>query len=214
MGTLTTMFGLSLLVRQISHRPFFPVAETEPSQPISFPPLVMEGGDPQIRALMRTISAAESNVGRPYHVLYGGEYIEDLSQHPDRCIRIRVGPNTGNCSTAAGRYQMLSTTWQEKSELYHPKADGLWLWDDYHFEAEYQDRVVYEWLSDRRAWGNDIPNLLRQGRLNEVLRLLSGTWTSLGYGIETNDMTQELPAIYQHVLAEELGELEMSSEFE
>ena len=35
-------------------------------------PLVMEGGDPYIRALMRTISAAESNTSDPYHVLYGG----------------------------------------------------------------------------------------------------------------------------------------------
>ncbi|MBE9039288.1 glycoside hydrolase family protein [Oscillatoriales cyanobacterium LEGE 11467] len=167
----------------------------------------MTGGDPQIRALMRTISAAESNVGRPYHVLYGGEYIEDLSRHPDRCVRITVGPNKGNCSTAAGRYQMLSTTWEEKSELYHPKAEGFWLWDAYHFEPEYQDRVIYEWLSDRRAWGEDIAALLRQGQLDKVLRLLSGTWTSLGYGIETNEMTQNLPEIYQKMLAEELEAL-------
>ena len=206
-GGLTTAIALSVLVNRVSHRPFVAVVEPEPVPEVSFPPLIMRGGDPHIRALMRTISAAESNVSRPYHVLYGGEYIEDLSRHPDRCIRIPVGPNTGNCSTAAGRYQMLTTTWNEKSELYHPKAEGFWLWDTYHFEPEYQDRVVHDWLSDRVAWGEDIAALLRQGQLDKVLRLLSGTWTSLGYGIETNDMTQSLPQIYERMLAQELESL-------
>ncbi|MGL5075236.1 MAG: glycoside hydrolase, partial [Waterburya sp.] len=67
-------------------------------------PLVMEGGDPYIRALMRTITASEANVKRPYNVIYGGEYIEDLSQHPQVCVPIATGPNVGQCSTAAGRY--------------------------------------------------------------------------------------------------------------
>ncbi|NEP61294.1 MAG: glycoside hydrolase, partial [Symploca sp. SIO2G7] len=37
-----------------------------------------------------------------------------------------------------------------------------------------------------------------------VLRKLSGTWTSLGYGIEDNVMTKKLPKIYQRLLKEEL----------
>jgi muramidase (phage lysozyme) len=37
-----------------------------------------------------------------------------------------------------------------------------------------------------------------------VLRRLSGTWTSLGYGIESNTMTARLPRIYQEILQEEL----------
>jgi muramidase (phage lysozyme) len=167
-------------------------------------PLVMQGGDPYIRALMRTISAAESNSSRPYSILYGGEHLDDLSQHPDLCIPIVAGPNVGDCTTAAGRYQFITTTWMEKAEEYHPQPGGLLFWKDYSFEPEYQDRVVYAWLSDPEAWGADLAQLLRDGNLEEVLWILSPTWTSLGYGIESNSMTDFLPAIYQEMLAEEL----------
>ncbi|MGB5713726.1 MAG: glycoside hydrolase, partial [Waterburya sp.] len=34
-------------------------------------PLVMGGGDPYVRALMRTITASEANVTHPYNVVYG-----------------------------------------------------------------------------------------------------------------------------------------------
>jgi muramidase (phage lysozyme) len=167
-------------------------------------PLVMKGGDPYIRALMRTISASESNVNNPYAVIYGGEYTQDLSQHPDRCITIPVGPNTGNCSTAAGRYQFITTTWVEKAKHYHPSPNGIWLWQRYSFAPQYQDLVVYRWLSDPDAWGVDLRSLLKQGKVNTVLKMLSPTWTSLGYGIETNSMSAELPRIYQRILQEEL----------
>jgi muramidase (phage lysozyme) len=167
-------------------------------------PLVMTGGDPYLRALMRTITASEANASQPYHVIYGGTQVNDLSTHPDRCMPITVGINTGNCSTAAGRYQMLNFVWSEKAALYHPNSDGILWWKKYSFEPEYQDAVVYAWLSDRNAWGVDISELLKAGKIDTVLRLLSGTWTSLGYGIETNSMSQYLPQIYQNMLQEEL----------
>lgn len=168
------------------------------------PPLEMQGGDPYIRALMRTISASEANDPQPYSILYGGKQVEDLSRHPEECITIVSGPNIGNCSTAAGRYQMINITWYEKAALYHPELPGLMFWRSYSFEPKYQDAVVYAWLSDRQAWGTDISKLLRQGKLNRVRRLLSGTWTSLGYGIEDNAVTERLPQIYQKMLKEEL----------
>jgi muramidase (phage lysozyme) len=168
-------------------------------------PLTMRGGDPYIRALMRTISASESNTSTPYAVLYGGQHIKDLSRHPDRCITIRVGPNRGNCTTAAGRYQFLTTTWQEKARLYHPEPPAWYTpWSTYSFEPQYQDQVVHAWLSDPAAWGYDLSALLQQGQVDQVLELLSGTWTSLGYGIESNSMTSRLPEIYSQVLQEEL----------
>lgn len=168
------------------------------------PPLVMRGGDPYIRALMRTITASEANDSQPYTLLYGGEHIWDLSRHPDRCIPIVAGPNVGNCTTAAGRYQFLSTTWEKMAQRYHPGPSGFLFWHSYSFEAEYQDAVVHAWLSDRQAWGMDISQKLRQGKLQSVLRRLSGTWTSLGYGIETNSMSGYLPEVYQRMLKEEL----------
>ncbi|MDZ4290472.1 MAG: glycoside hydrolase family protein [Hydrogenophaga sp.] len=167
-------------------------------------PLVMSGGDPYLRALMRTISASESNVLRPYHVMYGHDYVWTLDVHPNRCESIGQGPNRGNCSTAAGRYQLLYSTWLELAARYHPQrtddpldATGL------SFAPEYQDLVVHAWLSEGR-WGN-LSTQLRQGRVQPVLRRLSGTWTSLGYGIETNSMSRQLPRIYQQVLKEELA---------
>jgi muramidase (phage lysozyme) len=168
-------------------------------------PLAMDGGDPYVRALMRTISASESNVENPYSVIYGGSRADTLTQHPDRCISIPVGPNTGRCSTAAGRYQFITTTWEEQARKYHPGAEGLWLWHHYSFEPAYQDMVIYRWLSDPRAWGNDLTALLKTGQVSTVLRILSPTWTSLGYGIETNDMSHSLPQIYQEILQQELA---------
>ena len=168
-------------------------------------PLAMTGGDPYVRALMRTISASESNVENPYSVIYGGSRAETLTQHPDRCISIPVGPNTGRCSTAAGRYQFITTTWQEQSKKYHPGAEGLWLWNHYSFEPAYQDMVTYRWLSDAKAWGSDLTSLLKNGQISTVLQILSPTWTSLGYGIETNDMSDALPRIYQTMLQQELS---------
>ena len=168
-------------------------------------PLAMKGGDPYIRALMRTITASEANVTKPYHVIYGNQYVDDLSSHPELCVPIVAGPNIGNCTTAAGRYQFLDYTWSEKAEKYHPKPSGLLWWKSYSFEPEYQDKVVHNWLSDSTAWGTDIPKLLREGETKQVLRLLSGTWTSLGYGIETNSMSKYLPQIYQNMLQEELS---------
>jgi muramidase (phage lysozyme) len=164
----------------------------------------MKGGDPYIRALMRTISASEANSKRPYSLLYGGQQVRDLSKHPEVCVTIVNGPNKGNCSTAAGRYQIINNTWYHIAPRYHPKPMQIMFWITYSFEAEYQDVVVYRWLSDSKVWGIDLTQLLSQGKLKDVLRRLSPTWTSLGYGIETNSVSSSLPRIYQKVLKEEL----------
>ncbi|MEZ5645691.1 MAG: glycoside hydrolase family protein [Burkholderiaceae bacterium] len=167
--------------------------------------LVMGGGDPYLRALMRTISAGESNVGRSYHVIHGGGFVDDLDHHPNRCETIRGGPNRGRCSTAAGRYQLLYGTWLEIAARYHPdRDDGQADPQELDFSPRAQDIVVHGWLSDRQVWRVNLADQLRQGRLDEVLRRLSGTWTSLGYGIESHGMTQRLPRIYQQVLEQEL----------
>ena len=171
-------------------------------------PLTMSGGDPHLRALMRTISASESNVMRPYHVLHGGDSVGTLERHPNRCEAIARGPNRGNCSTAAGRYQLLFGTWIELAARYHPERtddalDAVGL----SFSALHQDMVVHAWLADPRAWRLDLAAQLRQGRLQPVLRRLSGTWTSLGYGIENNQMSRELPGLYQRLVKDELASL-------
>jgi muramidase (phage lysozyme) len=168
-----------------------------------YPPLAMNSGDPYIRALMRTISVSESNDSNPYKLLYGGAYFSAWEKHPDRCIPIVAGPNVGDCTTAAGRYQFITTTWQEKAQQYHPNPQGWLFWQQYTFDPESQDRVVYRWLVDTEAWNMDIRAQLKAGELRRVLKTLSGTWTSLGYGIETNEMTPYLSEMYQKFLKEE-----------
>ncbi|MEG5059658.1 glycoside hydrolase family protein [Microcoleus sp. A2-C5] len=207
------ILGFLLLIGAVIGGAVFLVANLRGNQQFSSaasrvsksPPLAMKTGDPYIRALMRTISASESNVSRPYHVVYGGKYILDLSRHPDWCVRIVNGPNRGKCTTAAGRYQFLTTTWNDKAKRYHARRADFLFWADYSFEPEDQDAVVYAWLSDRKFWKADIPEMLRQERLTDVLRMLSGTWTSLGYGIENNSMSSSLPKVYQKMLREELA---------
>jgi muramidase (phage lysozyme) len=168
-------------------------------------PLVMQGGDPYLRALMRTISASESNVLRPYHVLHGSSFVWTLDMHPNQCQAIARGPNRGNCSTAAGRYQLLNSTWTALAMRYHPdRVPGMTDDGQLSFEPIYQDLVIHAWLSDTRVWRADFSALLRQGKTQTVLRRLSGTWTSLGYGIENNKMSSELPSIYKRVLEDEL----------
>ncbi len=176
----------------------------EASKPI---PLAMDGGDPYLRALMRTISASESNVPRPYSVIYGGEYFRGWNSHPDDCVYIPVGPNTGNCSTAAGRYQFITTTWEEQARKYHPHQPKVLFWRPYPFDPTSQDVVLHRWLEDNYEWGVDLSQLLREGQVEQVLKILSPTWTSLGYGIETNSMSAYLPNIYWEMLDEELAAL-------
>lgn len=178
---------------------------TDPAWEQTPTPLVMQGGDPHIRALMRTISASESNSSQPYSLLYGGDRIHDFNQHPDRCLPILAGPNLGDCTTAAGRYQFLTSTWLEKARLYHPQPQKLLFWENYSFAPEFQDAVVYAWLSDSSAWGVDLAELLRAGEIDQVLYILSPVWTSLSYGIEPNVMTDALPVIYEQMLQEELS---------
>jgi muramidase (phage lysozyme) len=122
-----------------------------------------------------------------------------------------MGPNIGNCSTAAGRYQFLSTTWLEKARAYHPYPTRFITWERYSFEPQYQDAVMYAWLTDRAAWGGDLRVPLKQGEVGDVLAKLSGTWTSLGYGIESNSMSDKLPKLYQRFLQEELTTVTNSS---
>ncbi len=170
--------------------------------------LSISGGDPYLRALMRTISASEANVHQPYHVLHGGSVVTSLDEHPNQCLPIKAGPNKGRCSTAAGRYQLLHATWLELAQRYHPTASktsakeaGL----QAPFGPTDQDVVVLRWLADDKAWGMDLADRLRRGEVEAVFRRLSRTWTSLGYGAESNQMTTVLPRVYDQMLRQELS---------
>lgn len=201
-----TLFTLSLMI-VLGYRSDRP-AKIPTFDTATTPPLIVKGGDPYVRALMRTISSSEANDRSPYSILYGGSHVTDLSRHPQQCIRIVSGPNMNNCSTAAGRYQMINTTWAATAKKYHPHPECFMFFFrcTYSFEPQYQDAVVYAWLSDQSAWNMNIPQSLKNGDLEQVRRRLSSTWTSLGYGIETNTVTPRLAKIYQQLLQQELAQ--------
>jgi muramidase (phage lysozyme) len=177
-----------------------------PDETVQSIPLVMTNGDPYVRALMRMISQSESNDPNPYSLMYGGKHFDNLRRHPLQCMKIVNGPNINKCSTAAGRYQMIDTTWERLSKRYHPQRGCiLFVFQcEYSFEPQFQDEVAHAWLSDPQAWNMNIPELLKAGQLEKVRKKLSGTWTSLGYGIENNTMTPRLAVLYQQLLKEEL----------
>ncbi len=204
---MVIFLGVAWLLHQWTSLPQKAPELMEPTDYVASPlPLEMKGGDPYLRALMRTISAAESNTQDPYRLLYGGDRVKDLSVHPDECVPIVNGPNKDDCTTAAGRYQFLTSTWDREARLYHPDRPAWYEpWEQFSFEPVDQDEVVYGWLADSAVWGTDLSALLRKGEVTKVLKLLSGTWTSLGYGIEDNSMSTLLPQIYEEMLTEELG---------
>jgi muramidase (phage lysozyme) len=204
-GILVAVSFLGLLVLFVAKLTISDSPITDPLFKFANADLVMRDGDPYIRALMRTISASEANDRQPYSLIYGGSRAPNLRQHPSICVTIKGGPNKGNCSTAAGRYQMINTTWYEMAKRYQAEQRG-WPWDRYYsFAPLQQDRVVYSWLSDAKFWRMDIAQELRQGNLEKVRKRLSSTWTSLGYGIENNAVTPQLANIYVKILKEEIA---------
>jgi muramidase (phage lysozyme) len=176
----------------------------DPKSTDKIPPLVMKGGDPHIRSLMRMISTSEANDPQPYSLIYGGSRAAKLDKHPNKCVTIKAGKNMGNCSTAAGRYQTINTTWYDIAERYRGKKICFMWKCNYSFAPLEQDKVVYAWLRDKNFWKMDIAKELQNGNIVAVRKKLSPTWTSLGFGIETNIQTGKLDQNFDRVLQEEL----------
>ena len=140
------------------------------------------------RALLDTIAGSESGYpGRdPYKVIYGGRVAETLADHPRQYVQIVAGPNTGQKTSAAGRYQYLERSWDEAS-----KALGL-----KDFSPASQDKAAF-WEAQRtyRAnTGRDLVTDIREAnedpqKLALIGRGISSCWTSLPGGIEPNNAT-------------------------
>lgn len=135
---------------------------------------------PEGRALLEVISQTEST---GYNVIYGGstlsQYGKDYSDHPRVFIPIKGGPNEGEKSSAAGRYQFLSSTWDDIAKRYNLKD----------FSPENQDRAAW-YKAQERYYSETKRNLqadLQSGDaklINSIGVALNREWTSLVGGIE------------------------------
>ncbi len=79
---------------------------------------------PPEKAFLDTIAWAEGTLNpHGYNLLIGGEKIEDLSAHPQKCIPVKLGDKS-TCSTAFGRYQILDFNGQNMS--FTPEKQDQW----------------------------------------------------------------------------------------
>jgi muramidase (phage lysozyme) len=118
---------------------------------------------PEQQSFLKSLSAPES--GGDYTVKNGGGHFSDFSHFPEG-----VGP--GGTSTAAGRYQFTSGTWQDVST-------ALGLKD---FSPASQDRGA--WYLAQREYstktGRDLQaDLAAGGRGPEIAQALHGRWPSI-----------------------------------
>lgn len=132
---------------------------------------------PEAIALLNTIAGPES--GGSYNTVYGGQKVEDLSDHPRINVEIKSGPNAGKTSSAAGKYQFLKGTW----DTY---AQKLGLKD---FSKDSQDQAAWALAQDayKDATGGNLYADLKSGDpevIAQVGKSLSPIWTSLPGGIE------------------------------
>ncbi len=137
---------------------------------------------PEGKALLDAIAGSES---RGYNSRYPSKTFDNgWRDHPRISERILSGPNKGKTSDAAGRYQFLSTTWDQ----YKPAKE---------FTPENQDIAAYRLAV--AAYGYGESGLIKDLKKDplKVANKLSGTWTSLPGGMEPNNATNGFISRYQ-----------------
>ena len=117
------------------------------------------------RAFLDMIAYSEGTAGpNGYRTLFGGSLFTDSSDHPRQFFSFKNSRGENLRTSAAGRYQFLSRTWDEL-------ANKLDLPD---FGPDSQDRAALELIRQRGAL-NDI----RAGRIETAVKKCAPTWASL-----------------------------------
>jgi muramidase (phage lysozyme) len=110
------------------------------------------------------ISAAEGTTKHGYNTLFGGGKVESLADHPRQLFDFTETTGRPNKTTAAGRYQFLSNTWDEQ-------AKKLGLPD---FGERSQDLAAVNLLQERGI----LPDVL-QGNWESAVKKSGPIWASL-----------------------------------
>jgi muramidase (phage lysozyme) len=124
------------------------------------------------RALLDHIAGPES--GGRYDVTYGGNRFQGYGDHPRIAEPITSGPDVGQTSSAAGRYQFIAPTWDAQAQKlglkdFSPANQDTAAWD--LAQTEYKNKT-----------GKDLLTVLKSGQTADVLPSLSGQWSSLPGG--------------------------------
>lgn len=145
---------------------------------------------PEALAFLDAISGPESR--GLYDIRYGGGRFSDFTDHPRTHKKISSGPNKGKTSSAAGRYQITETTWDNVIQPalnlpdFSPESQDIAAW--YLAQQDY-----------RRKAGKDLLGTLRSGdpeAIGTAAKKLAGTWTSLPSGIEATTTTKKFLNAY------------------
>lgn len=120
-------------------------------------------GTKEQRAMLDAIAWAEGGV--TYRTMFGGDQFDTSKgwKHPDKVVR-----SGGYASTAAGRYQFLTPTWNRAA-----KALGL-----KDFSPINQDKAAI-YLMNGRLGGDSAEILRKEGVSNRVLNAFSGEWAAI-----------------------------------
>lgn len=105
-----------------------------------------------------------------YDVLFGGGTFTDYSDHPRQKITRKMG-STSITSTAAGRYQFLSKTWDAIVKTYGFRG---------RFIPEAQDLAAIKLIRERKAYDDVVA-----GKFKSAVTKCRSIWASLpgaGYG--------------------------------
>lgn len=137
---------------------------------------------PEAYSLLEAIAKSES-AGK-WNVIYGGSTFSDYSKHPRKYVTIKSGPNKGKKSSAAGKYQILAST-------YDRVAPKLGITD---FSPESQKQIA--WYLAQEAYGPGLQEALEQGDLQSVSQRLAPVWTSLPGGIEQGTNSNKFRTAY------------------
>ena len=120
--------------------------------------------NPNVRSFLDMISAAEGTTQHGYNTLFGGGKVESLADHPRQLFDFTETTGRPNKTTAAGRYQFLSNTWDEQS-----KKLGL-----PDFGPKSQDLAAMNLLQERGI----LPDVL-QGNWESAVKKSGPIWASL-----------------------------------